>query len=310
MLRRYLAGQAVIADFVVAEAEREGRHITGQLQCLLRAQATVFDRLVAAVTEEHRREVDQVSRTTPREQQAERIRRLLAGEPVDTSGLDYDFDGHHIGLIATAPEAAEIIRDLAIDLDLRLLTVRRDEDTLWAWLGAPHPIDPAAVDRRVLAGGLASGCLAVGEPGEGLCGWRCSHRQAVTAAPIGVRRGERLVRYRAVALLASILQDELLATFLRETYLKPLEGERDRGEHLLNTLRAYFAADHNISSAAVALGVDRRTVTKRLRLIEASTGAPIRSTSTELAIVLRLSDHSKVWASHPSNNAQVGPSIA
>ena len=118
--------------------------------------------------------------------------------------------------------------------------------------------------------------MTVGEPGEGLSGWRFSHRQAKAALPVAERRGQAVVRYADVALLASILRDDLLATSLRQLYLEPLERARDGGKVARETLRAYFAAERNISSTAAALGVDRRTVTNRIRAIEDLFGRPLR----------------------------------
>ena len=42
-----------------------------------------------------------------------------------------------------------------------------------------------------------------------------------------MRGPEPFVRYVDVALLAAVLQDDLLATSLRKLYLEPLEAERD-----------------------------------------------------------------------------------
>ena len=56
------------------------------------------------------------------------------------------------------------------------------------------------------------------------------------------------------------------------------------------TLRAYFAAERNISSTAAALGVDRRTVTNRIRAIEGLFGRSLKDFATELEIALQLDD--------------------
>jgi DNA-binding PucR family transcriptional regulator len=132
--------------------------------------------------------------------------------------------------------------------------------------------------------------VTVGEPGEGLAGWRFSHRQAKAALPIAERRGQSILRYADVAVLASLLRDDLLATSLRRIYLEPLERARDGGEAARETLRAYFAAERNVSSTAAALGVDRRTVTNRIRAIEDLFDRPLREVSTELETALRLDD--------------------
>ncbi|HEY4778047.1 MAG TPA: helix-turn-helix domain-containing protein, partial [Solirubrobacterales bacterium] len=132
--------------------------------------------------------------------------------------------------------------------------------------------------------------VTVGEPGEGPSGWRFSHRQAKAALPIAERRGQAVLRYADVALLASILRDDLVATSLHQLYLEPLERARDGGRVGRETLRAYFASGRNISSTAAALGVDRRTVTNRIRAIEDLFGRPLGDFATELETALRLDD--------------------
>ena len=55
VLRRYFAGNAVFGDFLVEEAER-AEVPSSALRRLLAAQATLVDRLLAAVSAEHARE--------------------------------------------------------------------------------------------------------------------------------------------------------------------------------------------------------------------------------------------------------------
>jgi DNA-binding PucR family transcriptional regulator len=132
--------------------------------------------------------------------------------------------------------------------------------------------------------------VAVGEPGEGIGGWRFSHRQAKAALPITESSGQTTLRYADVILTASILRDDLVAASLRQLYMVPLEGMRDGGRGARETLRAYFAAERNVSSTAAALGVDRRTVTNRIRAIERLFGRPLAEFATDLEIALRLGD--------------------
>jgi DNA-binding PucR family transcriptional regulator len=149
---------------------------------------------------------------------------------------------------------------------------------------------PGRAARSAPACGLPRGRvdLTVGEPGEGPAGWRLSHRQAKAALPIAERRGEPVLRYADVVLLTSILRDDLVTTSLHQLYLEPLEAAADGGKVARETLRAYFSAERNISSAAVALGVDRRTVTNRIRAIEELFGRPLKDIAAELETALRL----------------------
>jgi hypothetical protein len=287
VLRRYSAGYALLSDFLVEEAERAGARADA-LRRLLRTQA-VLDRLLAAVSEEYAREAA-IRPASSEARRAERIERLLAGEPLDASGLAYDFEACHVAVVASGPGAFEALRELAARVDANLLSIRRPGEGAWAWLGARRPPEPADLAERLARAWPDRCALALGEPGQGLGGWRLSHRQARAALAVAVHGPEPVVRYADVALLAAVLQDDLLATSLRQLYLEPLEGERDGGEVMRETLRAYFAADRNVSSAAAALGVNRRTITNRLRSIEAAIGRSLCGVATELEVALSLED--------------------
>jgi hypothetical protein len=288
VLRRYFAGYTVLGDVAIEEVEAVGLRRGAELKRLLRVLASSFDRLLTAVSEDYAREA--AGRAKFSEQhRATQIQRLLAGEPLESSGLGYDFDAHHLGAIAKGPDAAEALRELASALDRRLLTLEREESTIWAWLGGRRRIDLEDLIGR--AGALPPKVrLAIGEPGEGLPGWRLTHRQARAALPIALRGPEPLVRYSDVALLSSILEDDMLVTSLRELYLKPLEAERDGGEALRETLSAYFACDRNLSSAAAVIGVSRQAVAKRLGTAQERLGCLFGDT-TELEVALRLLDN-------------------
>jgi hypothetical protein len=285
VLRRYSAGYLLLADFLLEEAERSGLRAPF-LQRLLRVQVAL-DRLLAAVSEEYAREARERPSSTE-QRRSERIERLLAGELVDTAGLEYDLEGHHLALLAAGPGVGNALRELATAMDCRLLTACRGDDTLWAWLGSRRAPAPDELRRRVAAILPAGAVLASGEPGQGLSGWRLSHRQAKAALSVALRSHEPFARYADVALLAAVLQDDLLATSLRKLYLEPLEAERDGGATLRETLRAYFAASCNVSSTAAALGVSRPTVASRLSTVEARIGRPLDTCSAELEAALSL----------------------
>jgi PucR-like helix-turn-helix protein/diguanylate cyclase with GGDEF domain len=289
VLRRYFAGNSLVGDFLAEEAER-AEVPSSELRRLLAEQATLGDRLIEAVSAEHARE--SASRpSSAAERRRELVKSLLAGELVDHSELGYDLDGHHLALMARGPGAEKLMRALAGRVDRRLLIVQREEEPRWAcWLGGRKPLDPAeavAALRDLAPSGVF---VSLGEPGEELAGWRFSHRQAKAALPIGERRGEPVLRYGDVAVLAAIARDDLLETSLRRLYLEPLERGREGGKVARETLRAYFEAERNISSTAAALGVDRRTVRNRIGAIEELLGRPLRGSLADLEIALRLDE--------------------
>jgi PucR C-terminal helix-turn-helix domain/GGDEF-like domain len=289
VLRRYFAGNALFGDFLVEEAER-AEVPSAALRPLLAAQATFVDRLITAVSEEHAREAKNRPRSAA-ERRRETVKALLAGELVDDSERGYVLDACHLALIAKGEGAEELMQGLAKTVDRRLLAVQREEEPILAcWLGGRRPLAAEEATTALAALAPERVFVAVGEPGEGLSGWRFSHHQAKAALPIAERRGSAVLRYADVAVLASIARDDLLATSLRRLYLEPLERTRDGGKVARQTLRAYFDAERNISSTAAVLGVDRRTVRNRLRGIEELLGRPLTGSLADLEIALRLDD--------------------
>jgi hypothetical protein len=287
--RRYVAVNALFNDAVFAAAADAGV-AAADLRRALGTQASRLDELLAAVGTEYERE----SHNLPvgvADRRRECVKRLLAGELADTSGLGYELDAEHIAVVARGDAGKELLRGVASRLDRRLLAVRREDEPVWAaWLGGrrPLPAEEVVVALRAVAtdGGVA---FALGEPAAGLDGWRFTHAQAKAALPLLSRHGP-VVRFLDVALEAAIGRDELIATSLRRRYLDPLATARDGGEAARATLRAYFAAERNISATAARLGVDRRTVRNRLAAVEVLLGGPLNGSGADMEIALRLDD--------------------
>jgi len=287
VLRRYFAGNVLFGDFLAKEAEQVGVP-SSTVRRLLAVQATVGDRLLAAVSTEYRREAESRP-SSAAERRRECVKGLLAGELVDHSQLGYDFEAHHLALMVKGEGAEGLMQGLATRFDRRLLAVCREEEPVWAvWLGGRRPLAAEEALAALADASVENLFVTVGESAEGLAGWRFSHLQAKAALPIAERRGEPFVRYADVALLASIVRDDLVATSLQRLYLDPLEQMRDGGKVARETLRAYFAAERNISSTAAAMGVDRRTVRNRIRAIEDLLGRPLKDSAADLEIALRL----------------------
>lgn len=285
ILRRYVAGQAVFVDFLVEEAEAVG--LGGEeLQAMLQSQSATAEHLLAMIG----REYDRSQRGLPAitADRLEIVKRMLAGESVDSSEIPYDFGGRHLGVVAVGPGARQAIRALTSELDCLLLSVENSDGAIWAWLGGRRPLDPREVEQ---GGSIAPAvALAFGEPACGLGGWRLTHQQAQAAMAVGQRSSATPTHYADVALLATIARDDVLANSLRQLYLAPLQAGRDGGAAARATLRAYFAAGRNVSAAAAILGVSRRTVTNRLHAIEARLGRYLSSCTVEMEAALRLDD--------------------
>ncbi|HET8954509.1 MAG TPA: helix-turn-helix domain-containing protein [Solirubrobacterales bacterium] len=288
VLRRYSAGHTLIADGLLEEAAALGLG-AAELRTALRALAARYDRIVAAVSDEYEREASAKPGGTERRRYT-LLRRLLAGEPLDATSLGYEFNAHHLALVATGASAVEALGTLGGRLDRRLLLTEPDTHLVWAWLGGRHELSRKELDVINTYPWPETCVLACGEPGRGLAAWRLSHRQALAALPIAQKCSDSIVHYADVALLATALQDDLLLTSLRRRYLTPLESKRDRGVLAKQTLRAYFAAAGNVTSAAAALKINRSTLRGRLKAIEALLGRTLDTVHAELELILCLEE--------------------
>jgi sugar diacid utilization regulator len=181
------------------------------------------------------------------------------------------------------------MRGVAERLERRLLCVAREREIAWAWLGGRRvlPVDEVEQACAADAGDVR---FVLGEPASGLEGWRMTHRQAQAALLVARRRPQRVTRYGDVALLAAALGDEVLGRSLVGIYLAPLGVARDGGEVLLQSLRAYLCAECSVSSAAAALGVSRKTVEGRLRMVEKQLGRTLHPCPAELEVALLLDE--------------------
>jgi hypothetical protein len=290
VLRRYLSGFMLLNDFALQEAD--AAHRGSSAHGVLRTLSVQFDRVVTAVVDEYNREAEMRQLLGP-ERRVERVKRLLAGELLDTADLRYEFDAWHVGVVVEADAGASLLAALAKSLDRRLLCVSPQPHTVWAWLGGQRKVRSDEVAGRIEE--LQNGNLrvSIGEAGRGLTGWRLTHRQARAAVAVAFEREHSVVRYADVGVLASIVNDDLLVSSLTQIYLVPLREGRGNGRSSRDTLRAYFSSGWNITATAAALGVSRQTVRSRLCAVEEKLG-PLENCGAELALALRLDGERRV----------------
>jgi sugar diacid utilization regulator len=261
-----------------------------------RQASLVLERRLAALAGEEG-DVEEATRHTPELGCAELVQRLLAGAPVNVGELGYDLDTCHLGVIASGVGAREVVRMLAVGTGRQLLTVQRGNELVWAWFGWRRQLPVTEIERLLSRRADPAGVsLAIGEPGDGIDGWRLTHWQARAALRVLLRSPQRLTRFADVALLALALSDRPLACSLQEMYLSPLGRQKDGGAASRETLRAYFVAGNNAATAAAALGVDRHTVERRLRLVERELGRALRTCQAELEVALRLEELDGVFS--------------
>lgn len=285
VLLRYTIGNRILSDFVMEEVDR---FPSQALREVMSTQGALVEHLMAAVSAEYKFEAERAGRSLE-QRRGERVLRLLAGEYVACGEFDYRFEeAWHLGVIAIGARVREAVRSLGAGLDRDVLSVARDEQTMWIWLGCEQRASIASV-----ASGLSTivdmgVSLALGEPSLGINGWRLTHRQAQAALLVALHRPQGITRYAEDMLLATALQDETLAASLQEIYMEPLANQRDGGTVLRETLRRYFEVTGNAATAAVRLKVDRHTVERRLQKIEDKLGRLLCTCQAELEVALRL----------------------
>lgn len=286
VLRRCVSAYSLFLNYLMEEADRCSL-TQSEARALRDTQASAFDALMAEVMVEYELE------SGPQVQSLEsrvlhRLKRVLDGDVVGLGDLGYPFGSYNLAIVARGVGVEQRLRRTARRVDRAVLTTRVGGEVLWGWLGGQRAF--SIEEHRVISALIQAegSTVALGEPCVGLEGWRLSHRQARAALRVADGSSESFVRYADVAVIASAQQDHLFALSLREIYLTPLAGGRDGGAKLLATLRAYIDAGRNVSSAAAALGVSRRTVTKRIQEVEDRLGRPISAAIPALDTALRL----------------------
>jgi len=281
--RRYVAGYVTLAEFVEEVAPDHAPRLRHLLWRLL-------DDLIEEAGKVYALEAERNSRSRE-SRRAKLAEELLAGKPVDSAEFapGFDFDSWHIAAIATGARTVDAVGRLAKVADRRILKIHRGEDSVWAWLAGRDRLESTRLQRLAAERMPPDGCLAFGEAQAGLPGWRLSHHQAADALRVGLRRGDRIVRYGEVPIQASVLRDPVLSESLRQRYLVPLGGDTDGGQTARRVLRTYFSRDRNISATAGALGVARQTVAYRLRTLAERLGVEdLHGCAAELEAALDL----------------------
>jgi sugar diacid utilization regulator len=256
-----------------------------------RTQEALLEHLTAAIEHEYNLECQQTARS-PAQRRAELVQRLLAGAPVDSielRTLGYEFDAWHLCVILMGGNAEKAVRHLAVGHGCELLLVAC-EGEMRAWLGGRRKLAITDIEQVQSVREHMGVSVVVGEAARGLEGWRLTHQQAEAALLVARLRPRQVTRYLDVAPEANALRDEALAKSLIEAYVSPLDDMSIGGHSARRTLRALFETEHNVSSAAHKLDVDRSTVHRRRNEIERRLDCRLHEQQVNIEIALRVED--------------------
>lgn len=214
--------------------------------------------------------------------------------------LRYDINRPHLGLLAW-------VDDVPDDGDAQALLGKVIAEVAAA-AGADshvvHPVGSLAVagwvsrrepfteDEVTAAGAAAPGVrLAFGDPDAGVSGFRRTHQQAAHArrvAGLTGPDGERVTRYREVAVAALASADTEHAAAFVTRVLGPLAADDEDTARVASTLAVYLQENRSRARTAARLFVHPNTVSYRVNQAETILGRSIDVDTLELSVALAL----------------------
>ncbi|MFT3660577.1 MAG: helix-turn-helix domain-containing protein [Gordonia sp. (in: high G+C Gram-positive bacteria)] len=198
------------------------------------------------------------------------------------------------GLLTEIDRAA---RSLAVALRATTAPIitASDRNTVWMWIpfgSKVPPTDSASVaDRVSLPSGLR---MAIGLPGEGVQGFRRSHRQARAAYDVAtvIPRSEPVVvgyGDRGVAVVSVMARDLPSTRAWIHELLGPLAAATPNAQILRETLSSYLACGESHVRTAEQMTLHRNTV--KYRIGKAMETLPRPGDRMDLALALTVCDY-------------------
>ena len=239
-----------------------------------------IDSFMGAASNEYQQEKD-VHAATISAARLDAVQRILAGEePADRHAterlLDYPLGARkHLALVAWHPapdDNAEPSLRSVVEQTYRsvgaygpTLALPVGSQAMWSWRAVEQSAIPPSTRLDVRLGGRR---VAVGQVGEGLAGFRRSHRQARAVEELVGRRpasANSVTAHEDVELAALLTKDPTAAREFVARHLGPLADDDNlRMRELRDTLRSYLAHERSTAKVAADQHISRNTVTYRV----------------------------------------------
>lgn len=308
LIRAYYLGQTALLEYSLREAvrvEADPVKLGAMMEHALTGAFAFIDRVTQQVVSAYQEERERwlVNRSAVR---AARVRSLLAGDGADTSetGLGYRLRGTHLAMIVWQSPVdgnghvlgglEAVAGELAASLPSTggPLFVPNDEVCAWVWFPLEKPAMPDEERvREVLAKAHPGIRFVLGEPGEGLDGFRQSHRQAMRVYNLAFAAGEhcdRVLTFRDVGAMALMAGDMAAARGWVADTLRELAIDDEQHARLRDTLRVFLAAGGSYTAAAGQLTMHKNSVQYRVRKAEEILGRPVSENRLDVELALRL----------------------
>ncbi|MBJ8345982.1 helix-turn-helix domain-containing protein [Antrihabitans sp. YC2-6] len=308
LMQVYRAGQHAAIRYLsqtVAEQELD-QDFERALTSRMYTQATMWmgislEELTDTYTEE--REIGLRDVFTRR---SETVRAILGGDPIEPDAasvqVSYRLSGRHLGFVlwTDGPGEEDVIgvldrfahRIAAALGSAKALTVPSGARGMWAWLQAGSVADLGKLDALRADAAKDALRVAFGARGDGIDGFRRSHREALAARQVAQNSGtaEWLTDYLDVELVHLVSADAEGMRALVGRELSGLHGNDANAARLRETLRTYLRCQRSPEAAARELGVHKNTVRYRIQRIEELLGHDIDSRRLHLELALECAD--------------------
>jgi GGDEF-like domain len=289
LVRHYLAGHRRFMNFIVEEIKKSGHaYYEAALEHLHGTYRPLRDHIIDSVEHEYHQEFQRVARS-PEQRRAKLVRQLLLEEidPTELGELEYDLGSPwHLGIIALGVEGQEAVGRLKTACGHALLHVPGDNGTIWAWLATNDEMTFSQFRLLLSANGCSEAPLAIGDPGNGLDGWRQTHEEARVAVLMARRELSGPTRCADVLPIAGALQSQTIIRMYKKAYTLPLNKLPQGGQSTRKALLAYFKHDRSASCAAEAIKATDRTIRNHLKEARKALDVPLNLTALEIALRL------------------------
>jgi len=249
---------------------------------------------------------------------AEAVREVLESDHVDAAAvsrrLGYELARTHVALVAwrgpgdheAAPPLESVLRGLASATGAgRPLVHAVGHLMAVMWVGLADPDASFAIPSDWSEPGA---CVAVGDPGAGIEGFRRTFREAMEARRVATLRGAAdgsVTTYADVALVSIATADPVQARAFVSKCLGELHADDATSIKLAETVAAFLDEGGSHSRAATRLGIHENTVRYRVRQAEDLMGRPILTSDLDLRVAIAIAG-----AASGAQAASPNPSVA
>ncbi|TNC21936.1 ABC transporter substrate-binding protein [Amycolatopsis alkalitolerans] len=310
LIRAYYLAQTAILNYALTEAAKQIRDpdmLGGMMSKALTGTFAFIDRVTQQVVSAYQEERDRwlLNRNALR---AARVRELLEGDglEIDTieSALGYRLRGTHLAMIvwhAVEPAQGNALGSLQVVTTAlgeglpttgQPLLVPADERCAWVWFPLEKAVLPEDEEvGRILATAEPTVRLVLGDPADGIDGFRRSHRQAGRVHALSTAAGdqcERALTFRDVGAIALMTSDLPATRSWVSDILGALATDDEQHERLRETLLVFLATGGSYTAAAAKLTMHKNSVQYRVRKAEETLGRAVTDNRLDVELALKV----------------------